>query len=175
MDGVAHRPSIAVLHVWLSELPLCTSLALVHAAVLAGLLAVIQRFQMCNKMKTILVGLYKQDQQRLTVNIYFSPAIFSSSAVLHKSINIVKFYCSCNQRCAHVQDWINILLKSCPRNSSQLYHRKLPFSRAAPSHCIRTMVPPAGLMADIKFVLSSVRHWLKHVCSMKIKLLNTRY
>lgn len=113
---------------------LCTALALVHAAVLAGLLAVIQCFQMCNKMKTILVGLYKQDQQRLTVNIYFSPAIFSSSAVLHKSTNIVTFYCSSKPTMCTCSGLDQYFIKvSCPRNSSQLYHRKLPFSRAAPS------------------------------------------
>lgn len=34
-----------------------------------------------------------REQHKLTVNIYFSPAICASSAVLHKSKNIVKFYC----------------------------------------------------------------------------------
>lgn len=87
-------------------------------------------------------------QQRLTVNIYLSLLICSSSAVLHKSTNIVKFYCSSQPTmctCSRLDQYF--IEVPCPRNSAQLDHQKLPFSRAAPNHSLRTMVPPAGLMA----------------------------
>lgn len=100
----------------------CRALALVHAAVLAGLLhglwAVMQRFQLCNKTKTILVGLdkHKQLHRRLMVNIYFSPAICSSPAV---STNIVKFYCSSKSTMCTCSGMDQYFIKlSCPRNSA---------------------------------------------------------
>lgn len=132
VEGVAHT-SPPVLRVGLDGLPLCSGFGSCSCR------CPIQGFS-CNSTfpdvqqdenipcRSLQTGTARE-QQKLTVNIYFSPAICASSAVLHKSKNIVKLYC-CSKPMMYtnpeLDQYIFFFIKvPCPRNSAQLNHQKL--------------------------------------------------